>query len=235
MRNLTPLPQQEVRSIEFSELSFGYDNTAPLLDHVNFKFPDNKVLLFSGKEGAGVSTLFRILAGLKNPISGSYLLNEKNYFGLSDQDRVQAQLSIGYSFAHGGLLSNYTLLDNLVLPLDYHRLEAPKDRRVRALAYLEYFQIAEYANLLPAFATAAARKASVLIRAFLLCPRLVLLDEPTQGLHKAGIARLGDMIQWHQQSMGLSRVYLSTEDDGLLSRFSVQNVLLQNKGLQNGV
>lgn len=234
MKSLAPLVQRNIESLDFEKLSFSHEDGVPLLDKVDFSFPTRAVVLVRGKEGAGVSTLFRILGGLKVPTAGAYRINALDAAELSGEERIRCQLSMGFGFAHGGLLSNYSLLDNLLLPLNFHALGSKEDRMKRAKAYLEFFEIDSYANHLPAFTTAAARKACVLARSLVLCPRLLLLDEPAQGLHTAGVNRLADLIEWHRKEMGLEHIYLATENETFLNRFSYKMIELQNKGLRHG-
>lgn len=232
MNGILPLPHGEVTQLQFKDLGFGHEGAGRLLINVNFTFPRVPMVHVRGAEGgAGITTLLRLLAGMEVPSQGEYLINGRDVDSLSRTERAALQLSFGYSFHHGGLLSNYTLLDNLMLPMNYHQVVARADRESRALSYLRHFGMERYANMLPAFATATARKVCVLARAFLLGPRVLFLDEPTEAIHQSGSEHLVELIRYHQKHLGLQQVYFATEDERFLKAFDFDTVEIAQKGL----
>ncbi len=231
MNGVYPLPHAEISKLRFQDLGFGHLGGHNLLVNVNFLFPKHPMVRVKGAEGVGISTLLRILGGIESPTSGDYLVNDRDLDSFSRTERAAIQLAFGYGFDHGGLLSNVTLLDNLLLPMNYHQLVPAREREGRALAYLRHFEMDRYASLLPAFASAAARKACVLARAFLLSPRILILDEPTQSIHQAGADRLAELIRYHQKNLGLQQVFFATEDASFLKGFECETVEIAHKGL----
>ncbi len=231
MNGVLPLYHAEVAKLRFKDLGFAHEGASSLLVNVNFLFPKAPMVHVKGPEGSGISTLLRLLGGMESPSSGEYLVNDRDVESLSRAERAALQLSFGYSFHHGGLLSNYTLLDNLMLPMNYHEVVPRADRESRALAFLRHFDMDRYANMLPAFATASARKVCVLVRAFLLTPRVLILDEPTEAIHQTGAERLIELIRHHQKHLGLEQVFFATEDAAFLRAFDSKSVEIAHKGL----
>lgn len=231
MNGVYPVPHSEVSQLRFKDLGFGHEGGQSLLVNVNFLFPNHPMIRVKGSEGSGISSLLRLMSGLESPSTGEYLVNDRDLDRLPRAERAAIQLSFGYGFDHGGLLSNLTLLDNLLLPMNYHQLVPAREREGRALAYLRHFEMDRYASLLPAFASAAARKACVLARAFLLSPRILILDEPTESIHQSGAERLAELIRYHQKNLGLQQVFFATEDTSFLKAFAFETVEISHKGL----
>jgi ABC-type lipoprotein export system ATPase subunit len=185
-----------------------------------------------GDRGAGVSSLLKFLAGVMPPRQGAYRLDQDHLHALSPMQRSRYQLSIGSAMGHGGLLSNFTLRGNLLLPLQYHRLVSERDAAKRAAELLERFEISRFADILPAIAPATARKACALARAFIMDPCVLVLDEPTESLHAKEIGTLISLVQEHEKSKALRFVFVSTEEASFLKAFPFECVRLKERKLE---
>ena len=157
-----------VKSLHFEKLTFHYEGQEPLLKNVDFEFPISKrgaqdnaaacraldkrgtassqtgVVVIRGAQGAGSSTVMQILAGLQTPTLGSYLINGVPVENMSFEEFLPFRLRMGYGFDTGGLLSNRTLFENLVLPLNYHKICSPQEAERRVLALMERFQLIRF-------------------------------------------------------------------------------------------
>lgn len=213
------LQTEAIEHMEFIDMSFKPESGGKVFDHVTFEFTPGKVHQIVGSRGAGVSCLLQIMAGVLSPTRGAYVINGENVAEMTLSEFRRFQLSIGYGFDSGGLISNTTLLENLLLPMHFHGSHNPSAARSRAQEYMDRFQILKFKAMWPALASYGTRKACLLARAFLLNPQCLILDEPTQGLGQDGIRRLVATIQMHQENYGLRHVFLGTRDENLLSFF----------------
>lgn len=72
------LPEEKVHSIEFKEVSFGYKEAEPVIKNLSFKIEGDKVCALVGHNGAGKSTIIKLLFRLYDPTSGEILVNGVN-------------------------------------------------------------------------------------------------------------------------------------------------------------
>ena len=215
-----------IDSLALDQVSFTYGGHAPLLDRVSFSFPLNGVVRIAGAQGTGVSTLLQILAGLIELEQGRYLINGRDVGEFSAAELTAFQLSVGYAFDYGGLLSNQSLLENLLLPATYHGLLSVEAARTRAHKLLDEFHILEEKDSRPAMASAGARKTCILARSLILEPQVLILDNPTEGLRHEATRTLIRVIKRHQAEAGLRHLFVATEDSSFLSEFDCRTISL---------
>ncbi len=232
MKSVARIPHPEIFSMQLKKVSFQYDTGKKILDSSSFLFPSSKMIRVLGHEGEGTTTVLRLLGGLEAPTQGVYAVNDLDVNTLDSHARLEWQLSVGFGFETRGLLSNYSLRDNLMLPLNYHQAVPIPDRAARVQAYLDHFGIADYAGHLPALTPASVRKACALARALILSPRLLILDSPADGLHRSGVEKLAELVRWHQSEMGLQYVVIVTEDPFLIEFFDWESIELKGHALQ---
>jgi ABC-type transporter Mla maintaining outer membrane lipid asymmetry ATPase subunit MlaF len=237
---LTALHHASLTSLAFRQVSFAYPDGPTILSQVDFEFPLNGYARIAAPDGTGQSTVLKILGGLRAPIDGRMEINGGDFFATPKKQREPIQLSIGFGFDHGGLLSNYTLLNNLMLPINYHQCGPREDRLARGLAYLEHFGIVDDVHKQPAFVSASIRKACVLARALALEPRLLILDEPTDSLSEIQNEKLSELIEWHRRERGLQQVIVSARESSFIHRFNFETIelvdsrLVRSSDIRNG-
>lgn len=173
-----------INSIEFTDVSFSFENNDPILEHTNLSFPLGEVISLRGDRGSGRSTLLQLLAGLQLPTMGQIKFNGVSVSDLSFEEFLPYRLKIGYTFDLGGLISNRTLIDNLLLPLDYHNICSSKEAHDRVNYYIDKFNLGKAKEMRPANVSGGVRKLTCLIRSLLLEPEVLLLDDLTVGLSK---------------------------------------------------
>jgi ABC-type multidrug transport system ATPase subunit len=159
----------------------------------------------------------QILAGLVLPTSGKYLVNGLDIAEMSFEEFLPYRLAIGYGFDHGGLLHNRTMQENLMLPLLYHKILGFKKAEARVHEYMDLLNIIKYKDIRPSHVSGGTRKLVCLIRALILHPHLLLLDEPTVGLSQETSLKFFDLVEKIRQQGFLKSVFVSTHDDKTMS------------------
>ncbi|MEI7973093.1 MAG: ATP-binding cassette domain-containing protein [Bdellovibrio sp.] len=197
-----------IESLEFRELAMSFDDHS-LFAGINFQFPMDSVVCFCGELGSGRSTVLQILAGLILPSDGSYLINSRAVEEMSFEEFLSFRLKIGYAFDLGGLLNNRSLLDNLTLPLLYHRLFLPAEAEEWALQFLEEFQLQDLRHKRPSFVSPNVRKLVVLLRSLIHRPEVLLLDDPATNLRDEQILKFFDLVERHRQKENLRHIFLT--------------------------
>ena len=152
------------------------------LDVADFVVQDGETLALIGENGAGKSTVLRILSGLLRPESGRIVLNDRVLFDagqrvfLAPEDR-----QIGYMFQNYALFPHMTARENVAYGLRVRRMpQGAVDARVDELC--ERMGIAEIADELVTRMSGGQRQRTALARALAPSPELLLLDEPLSAL-----------------------------------------------------
>lgn len=152
------------------------------LDVADFVVQEGETLALIGENGAGKSTVLRVLSGLLKPVSGRIVLNDRVLFDsaagvcLAPEDR-----QIGYMFQNYALFPHMTARENIGYGLRVRGMpEAEVSARVDALC--ERMGVSEIADQLVTRMSGGQRQRTALARALAPSPELLLLDEPLSAL-----------------------------------------------------
>ncbi len=220
----------KINSIKFEAVSFMHDGQDPVLQAADFDFPTDQVIWVKAEEGAGKSTLLQVLAGLQMPQAGKYLINDENVIDMSFEEFLPYRMQIGYSFDYGGLINNRSLFDNLMLPLLYHKMVTGEEAKARVNQLLQVFDIKKYASERPAHVPGRVRKIVCLLRALVMHPQVLLLDDPSVGIGQESVHVFVDCIQRMRKEGILKHIFISSYDEAFMNLFDHQIVHL-NEGL----
>lgn len=215
-----------IQSLKFENLSFSYETQDPLLKNVDFDFPMDTVNIIRGDRGAGRSTLLQILSGLQLPTQGHYLINDKKIDEMSFEDFLPYRLRIGYAFDLGGLISNRTLYDNLMLPLSYHKICPHEQAHEKVMHLMERFHLMKSKDMRPAHVSGSIRRVTCLIRAIILDPEVLLVDDPTVGLSKELQGLFADLLLELIDKKILHTLFISSFEESFISQFSYTNLFM---------
>lgn len=243
-----------IKSLEFKQLTFHYEGQEPLLKDVDFEFPIRKrgtndnsverrggdkrgasrqagVIVIRGNRGSGSSTLMQILAGLQIPTFGNYLINEIPVEKMSFEEFLPFRLRMGYGFGMGGLISNRTLFENLVLPLNYHKICSFEEAEKRVLTLMERFHLIKFKDLRIAYVSASLRKMTVLVRAIIMEPEILFLDDPNIRVSKEAQQMYADLLREQINNGTLHTIFIASFDESFFSYFDYSNIYLEEKRL----
>ncbi len=222
---------QLIQRLRFEGLGFSFDSEEWLFENVEFDFPMNQICWLKAPVGKGRSVLLQILAGLLNPTQGRYLINEHDVGSSNFDEFLPLRLKIGYGFDYGGLLSNKTIGENISFPLVYHKILSPEEAKRKTLHWLERFQVSHLYDLRPAEVTGGVRKLGCLLRALILEPDLLLLDDPTVGLTQAQVLSFFDLIQELRGREKCQHVFLSSFDERTMAVINPTEIYIENQHL----
>jgi len=187
-----------------------------LVDNVEWTVRPGEFWVVAGRQHAGKSDFLMLTAGLMPPLAGSYQLFGRETRDLGEADLAE-RLRVGLVFDHGQLFNQMTIAENIALPLRYHRDldEAAAERETRWL--LEWLELTPMADASPITVSRDWLKRAALARALVLRPRLLLCDNPLNGLgarHRQWWLRFLDQLVRGEERLGGQplTVVVTTED-----------------------
>lgn len=154
------------------------------LDGINLSIEQGELIAIMGPSGSGKSTLLNILGLMDSPSEGEYVLSGKSFRQIRQQKihRTRNQM-IGFIFQHFALLKDYTVKENVVLPLTFRRLRN-KERVAKAKHYLQKVGLGDHAHKKPDELSGGQQQRVAIARALVGEPDIILADEPTGNLDR---------------------------------------------------
>ena len=157
-------------------------NQVEALKNLSFSVEEGEYVAIMGESGSGKTTLLKILAALDKPTGGQVILNGKNIVDIREKEiSAFRRENLGFVFQDFNLLDNFSLKDNIVLPLvlsgvDYKEME----RRITPIA--AQLGILDILGKYPYEVSGGQKQRAAVARALIIKPELVLADEPTGAL-----------------------------------------------------
>ena len=167
--------------ISFSAVTKRYPEGLEALRDVSFSISAGEMVFFTGHSGAGKSTVFRLLAAIERPTSGSIVVNGQNLAALRKGAIPYLRRNFGLIFQDQKLLFDRSVLDNVLLPLAI--VGAPhKEALRRARAALDKVGLLEREKAHPIALSGGEQQRLAIARAVVNRPAILLADEPTANL-----------------------------------------------------
>jgi putative ABC transport system ATP-binding protein len=139
-----------------------------------------------GPSGSGKSTLLNMITGIDRPSSGQVFVAGEAVHELSENQLARWRgRNVGVIFQFFQLLPTLTILENVVLPMDFCSTYKRRERRERAMELLEMVGIADQAHKLPTALSGGQQQRAAIARALANDPPLLVADEPTGNLDTA--------------------------------------------------
>ena len=150
--------------------------------NVDITIEAGEFVAIMGPSGCGKSTLLHILGLLDVPDSGSYFLKGQAVHRWKETDRLFfRRKEIGMIFQQFNLIDEYSIYENVELPLAYLRVP-PRERKIRIREILDYLKISHRRNHKPQQLSGGQQQRAAIARALVAQPSLILADEPTGNL-----------------------------------------------------
>ncbi len=154
-----------------------------LLRDVSITVNEGEFVAVMGPSGSGKSSLMYLLGLLDSPTTGDIYLDGNNIVGYSDMQLSKERLEkIGFVFQFHFLLMEFTLLQNVMLPMQKLGKLSEKDMIKKAKTLLKQFGLEDHYNKYPSQVSGGQRQRAAIARALANDPLLILADEPTGNL-----------------------------------------------------
>lgn len=195
------------------------------LDDVSVAFPRGHTSVLIGSSGSGKSTLLRLLIGLEWPVSGKVLCDGAP---LQRDALLEVRRRVGYVIQEGGLFPHLTVLGNLALLPRHLGWNASRvldrARELAALAHLHEDLLSRF----PAELSGGQRQRVALMRALMLDPPTLLLDEPLGALDP--LVRHGLQDELREIFARLGKTVIMVTHDMAEAAFFSDRLILMRRG-----
>jgi putative ABC transport system ATP-binding protein len=157
-----------------------------VLKNVSLQVNPGEFVSVVGPSGSGKSTLLNMITGIDRPTSGEVFVGGQAVHGLSENQLARWRgRNVGVIFQFFQLLPTLTILENVMLPMDFCNVYRGRERKARAMHLLEQVSIAEHAHKLPSALSGGEQQRAAIARALANDPPVVVGDEPTGNLDTA--------------------------------------------------
>lgn len=192
------------------------ENTVEALRGVSVEFPLGDFVAIMGTSGSGKSTLLNILGGLDRPTYGRYIVAGYDVSELSDDELSQIRNEkIGFIFQSYNLIAQYTVLENIQIPLHY-RPGRPPIRPADVDRCIDLaFQVGldERLDHRPFQLSGGQQQRVAIARALVNNPAIILADEPTGNLDSTTSREIMDLLHALNQDDGRTIIMVTHEPD----------------------
>ena len=169
-----------------------------VINHVNMHIPESSIYGFVGENGSGKTTIMRLLTGLAEPSAGSFTL-----FGVDNKDKkiYEVRQQISAIVEATSLIPSMTARDNMVYQELYLGIKQTEEERMELLKKVHLEEVGE--KKVKNFSLGMKQRLGIAL-ALMNHPKLMLLDEPMNGLDPEGIAELRELLIELNQKEGIT-------------------------------
>jgi lipoprotein-releasing system ATP-binding protein len=182
--------------LELTKVTKKYDGShdaSPVLSDINLRVNAGESIAIVGPSGCGKSTLLNLVGALDHPTSGKMTFDGKELSSLSESELAHFRNeSIGFIFQSHHLLPQCTALENVLVPTLVNK--NAKDSQARARKLLDLVGLSGRMDYLPGKLSGGERQRVAVVRALINQPKLLLADEPTGSLSRAGAESLAELM-----------------------------------------
>lgn len=159
-----------------------------------FDLHRGEIIALVGPSGSGKSTLLQCVGLLDKPTSGSILLTGTPVQKMDDEMRtMMRRRKIGFVYQRHNLLSDFTALENVVLPMLANGVDE-RTASVKAMKLLRSANVAHRASHLPGEMSGGEQQRTAVARALANDPEILLADEPTGSLDPSHASSVFDLL-----------------------------------------
>jgi ABC-type lipoprotein export system ATPase subunit len=196
------------------------------LHRINLAFERGEFTAIMGKSGSGKSTLINMITGIDHPTSGSVRIGDVELYKMKEGRMAEWRgRNMGIVFQFFQLLPTLTVLENILLPMDYCNVYEPAERVSRAMAWMELVGLDGMADKLPAELSGGQQQIAAIARALANDPPILIADEPTGNLDSRS-ANL--VLNLFEQLASKGKTILLVTHDPTLVRRARRRILISD-------
>ncbi|RPI92975.1 MAG: ABC transporter ATP-binding protein [Chloroflexi bacterium] len=194
VRTGKPQPLIELRNVVKTYNSLAGSITA--LHGIDLQVYPGEFLVVTGKSGSGKTTLVNMVTGLDRSTSGEIWVAGSPLHSFSTEKAAKLRgKTMGVVFQSFELLPTLSVLQNVMLPMDFARRYSLREARQRAMRLLEQVDIPEHARKMPTALSGGQQQRLAIARAMANDPAILVADEPTGSLDSATATAVVDIFE----------------------------------------
>ncbi|HXV97101.1 MAG TPA: ABC transporter ATP-binding protein, partial [Anaerolineae bacterium] len=192
------------------------DREVTILKGISFEVKQGEFVSIVGPSGNGKSTLLNMITGIDRPSEGEVIVTGQEVHQMNE-NRLAAWRgeNVGVIFQFFQMLPALSLLQNVVMPMDFANKYSPKERRERAMHLLETVGLADQAEKLPSMVSGGQQQRAAIARALANDPPLLVGDEPTGNLDSR---MAGEVFDLFSQLVSTGKTMVMVTHDKELAR-----------------
>jgi putative ABC transport system ATP-binding protein len=190
-----PLKSTIVQVIDLYKDYYMGDVTVNVLKGLNLSFQEGDFVALMGPSGSGKSTLMNILGCLDRPTAGSYILTNQDVAHMNDDQLSEVRSTyLGFIFQAYNLLPQYTVVENIELPLVYQGIKLNQQTNDRCVSLAEMVGLGQRLDHRPLQLSGGQQQRVAIARALVNDPQVLLADEPTGNLDSRTSVEIMQML-----------------------------------------
>lgn len=167
-----------------------------VLSDLSLTVESGEFVAVTGPSGNGKSTLLNMITGIDRPTRGEVLVNGCPVHLMNENELAAWRgQNVGIIFQFFQLLPSISLLQNVVMPMEFNGMFRRNERRERALHLLDLVGLADQANKLPGTVSGGQQQRAAIARALANDPSLLIADEPTGNLDSRSAESIFELFQ----------------------------------------
>jgi putative ABC transport system ATP-binding protein len=172
-----------VRVVDLVKNYYLGSQTVYVLKDLNLSFDEGDFIALMGPSGSGKSTLLNVLGCLDRPTSGHYFLGDVDVSEMDDDQLSEVRSTyLGFIFQSYNLLPQYTVVENIELPLLYQGIKLDETTRARCIHLADVVGLGDRLDHRPLQLSGGQQQRVAIARSLVNDPHLILGDEPTGNL-----------------------------------------------------
>ena len=218
--------KKAINKISLKKISLSF-NKRQILDDISFNIREGEICGLLGPNGVGKSTIFNIIVGLIKPNYGEILINQKN---VTDLPIFKRAIDFGLSIVPqtGGIFSNLTCLENLKA-ISEIVINNKSERNFQIEKMISKFELDAVKNTKAKHLSGGQRKKVSIAMSLMSDPKIILMDEPFQGLDIMSTRDLQETIVNLQTENNSRSCIISDHAARDLLAISDRAIILANK------
>ena len=203
----------------------------PVLKDINIEVLKGEFVSVVGRSGSGKSTLANMITGIDHPTSGTIRVGNTVLNGMAESPMsIWRGKNLGIVFQFFQLLPMLSLVENVMLPMDFSNYHDPADREKEALALLEKVGLSEHAFLQPSAISGGQQQSTAIARALANDPPIIIADEPTGNLDSKTAE---SVMQLFEELAGQGKTILMVTHDNSLANRTNRKLVIADGELIN--
>lgn len=190
------------------DLTLSYDKRKNVIENVNFKIKEGDFIFISGSSGSGKSTLLRAFYG-DLPISkGNLFVNKYDLIKKNTSKLLELRKDLGIVFQDYKLIQEYTIEDNIMLPLKVHKY-ADDVSKAQVQKLLKHVKLSHKVGAYPAELSGGEQQRVAVARSLAHNPSIILADEPTGNLDDYSSDMIWTLLKNANEHLGITVVVVT--------------------------